>query len=589
MTKLKFENLYQQTDQYYQKVKRQSNQIALLRFIFGIGMIAFLCIGYFQSMGWLYGVSLACLICFLGLIRYHDHIKADCLYHESLGWVYQQHIQRMANQWDDFEWNGQEFLDEKDYKATDLDILSQHSLFQMMNLAFTKRGQQKFAEILLHDDIEVAKVHQRQEAVQEMAQYEDFVCQIQAFGHMVHHQQEDMIHDFVKQPRKSYVSITPLIFIVSLLTICSLLCLLFSIGTPYAQVVFEIGAVSQFCFAMVYYRKHQDLFEPVASVNKGLQSYLKIFQLIDQMQFQSSILRRIHSDICQDGEVVEAIQKLSRISQRISYRQNIFAIIFLNALGLFDFWLRNQYLSWLNKYQDHLSNWFEGLADIETYMSLSVLKIDDFDVVMPEVVSYQTLSFQNLRHPLIDPQKVVGNQFKMHGSICVITGSNMSGKTTFMRTVGLNLVLAYAGGFVFAEHLQCSPMHIMTSMRVKDNVEEGISTFYGELLRIKDMLTYSAQQRPMLCLIDEIFKGTNSLDRIAGAKATMKKLSLPYAMAFLTTHDFELCQIDGIDCQNYHFDEYYQDEHIYFDYLMKEGRSQSTNGQFLLKQLGILE
>ena len=168
----------------------------------------------------------------------------------------------------------------------------------------------------------------------------------------------------------------------------------------------------------------------------------------------------------------------------------------------------------------------------------------------------------------------------------MITGSNMSGKTTFMRTIALNLILAYAGGFVFAKNMSCFPMHIMTSMRVKDNVEEGISTFYGELLRIKEMIEYSHKKQPMICFIDEIFKGTNSLDRIAGAKATIEKLSLPYAYTFLTTHDLELGQLKK---QNYHFDEYYEDEHIYFDYKIKKGISKSSNGQFLLKQVGILD
>ncbi len=134
----------------------------------------------------------------------------------------------------------------------------------------------------------------------------------------------------------------------------------------------------------------------------------------------------------------------------------------------------------------------------------------------------------------------------------------------------------------------CSCMTILTSMRVKDNVEEGISTFYGELLRIKKMIEYSQFKKPMVCFIDEIFKGTNSLDRIAGARATIKKLSLEHCIFFMTTHDFELCNTQEIDISNYHFDEYYQDDKIFFDYLLHKGQSQTTNGQFLLKQLGII-
>lgn len=589
MTKKKFETLYQETSQKYEQLNRHSNQIAILRFLLGIGVIAFLCIGYFKNVHWLYGCSLLSLICFLLLIRYHDRIKKDCAYHASLSQIYQQHIQRIDGQWDTFKNNGNEFLTDKDYKSLDLDILSQHSLFQMINLAFTKQGQEKLAKTLSDDNLNKTDILKRQEAVREISEHEDFVFQIQALANMLHTHQKMDVQDFTQQKNNRFQKITPLIFIVSFITIISLICLCFSIGSPYSQITFEIGAVFQFCFAFLYYKKHMELFEPVTAINKGMQNYLEIFKRIERIPFKSQNLLAIQTLMTQRGNAVKGIQELSQISQRIGYRQNIFVIIVLNALGLYDFWIRNQYISWLEQYQNHIENWFNGLADIEVYMSLSVLKIDDFDVVMPQINETKTLSFQNLRHPLIKTSQVVGNDFTLKESICVITGSNMSGKTTFMRTIGLNLVLAYAGGYVFAKNMVCSPMHIMTSMRVKDNVEEGVSTFYGELLRIKEMITYAKHQKPMICLIDEIFKGTNSLDRIAGAKATMEKLSLPYAMTFLTTHDFELCHSDHIAFENYHFDEQYEDNKIIFDYKIKEGKSQSTNGQFLLRQLGIIE
>ncbi|MFR7592292.1 MAG: MutS-related protein [Longibaculum sp.] len=589
MTKQEFQQLHQKAQFKYQELNHQSNIIALIRFLLGLGIIAFLCIGYFQKMPWLYGLSLLCLIVFCILIRYHDKMKKQCRYYQSLSDIYQKHLLRIQGQWDAFENDGNEYLDDKAYKAIDLDILGHHSLFQFINIAFTKRGQVQLSKRLLNDCVVCDEIKKRQEAILDMSDHQEFVFQIEALGHMLHPKQEKAIDQFVETEKIHQQKITPLIFIVSLLTIVSLICLLFSIGQPYDQVIFEVGCVFQLCFSFLYIKKHQDLFEPVALLNKGLQNYLDIFKLISKTSFQSSQLQFLQMQICHQGRAVEGIEKLSVIAQRIGYRQNIFVIIFLNALGLYDFWLRNQYLSWLENYQKDIPFWFDGLAEIETIMSLSVLKIDDFDVTMPKLSIKQSLSFSDLRHPLIAQEKVVGNDFLMKQSVCVITGSNMSGKTTFMRTIGLNLVLAYAGGYVFAKEMTCSPMHILTSMRVKDNVEEGISTFYGELLRIKDMIAFSKNKQPMICFIDEIFKGTNSLDRIAGAKATIQKLSLEYAMTFLTTHDFELCQIQDIHCQNYHFDEYYENEHIYFDYHIKEGQSQSTNGQFLLRQLGILE
>ena len=589
MTLQKFQKLYNETHDICQDLHKKSNYIAIMRFVLGMGVIAGLLVGYFQNLHILYGISLLCLIIFLVTIRYHDSIKQDLLEKQSLANVYQDHIKRMTNQWTTFSETGQAYLNDNP-KAIDLDIVGHHSLFQMINLAFTQKGQKKLADILIEDGIQQEELEKHQETVLEMSQHEAFVLQLEAYGKMTQAHKETVIQNFMTHFNiHSYEKISPFVFIVSFITIVSLFCLCFSIGLPYTLASFEIGAVAQLCFAFLNLKKHQELFEPVAFLNKSVQSYLRIFQLIEDERFESQLFKALQLEICVKGKAVKGIQELSRLSQRIGYRQNIIAILVLNALGLYDFWLRNQYIGWLEKYHQDLERWFDGLGQIEVCASLSVLKIDDFDVVMPKVQKEKLLSFKNLRHPLIVKEKVVGNSFVMKDSVCVITGSNMSGKTTFMRTIGLNLVLAYAGGFVLADQMTCCHMHIMTSMRVKDNVEEGVSTFYGELLRIKEMICYAKEEKPMLCLIDEIFKGTNSLDRIAGAKATIQKLSLPYSMTFLTTHDFELCRSQNVECLNYHFDEFYENNHICFDYLIKEGQSQSTNGQFLLKQLGIME
>lgn len=586
MTKQKFQHIYNQTNQQCQQFEKQSNQYALIRFGFLVLMIICILVGYFQHKSFLYMISLLCIVIFSIMVYFHNRIKKELSYHQALLTVYEKHLLRMNNQWHQFHKTGEEFLDDKNYKALDLDIFGHHSLFQMINISFTQKGQEELA-FLLTNDHQKKDIEKRQEAVNELSQHEDFVLKMETLGTMIPAHKEKIVKRWLQQCLEQHISsITPFVFIVSLITLLGLLGVCFSIALPYTQIVLEIGAIFQLCFAFFYLKKHNDLFEPINDLCTGLKSYAHIYAHIHNQHFESPYLRELQHEICIDGQAQEGIHELYKISQRVTYRQNIFAYIILNAFGLFDFMIRNQYVRWLEKYGSSVSIWFDGLAKFEALMSLSVLKIDDFHVTMPHITSQKTLKMRSIRHPLIADEKVVGNDFIMQDSLCIITGSNMSGKTTFMRTIGLNLVLAYAGGFVFADELQCSCMHIMTSMRVKDNVEEGISTFYGELLRIKDMIEYAKKKEPMLCLIDEIFKGTNSLDRIAGAKATIQKLSLPYAHTFLTTHDLELSHMQAL---NYHFDEYYQDNHICFDYRIKKGPSQTTNGQFLLKQLGILD
>ena len=168
----------------------------------------------------------------------------------------------------------------------------------------------------------------------------------------------------------------------------------------------------------------------------------------------------------------------------------------------------------------------------------------------------------------------------------------MSGKTTFLRSIGINLVLSYAGGPALASEFKTSVMKVLTSIRVEDNVNKGISTFYAELLRIKDMTEYNKNKMPMICLIDEIFKGTNSADRIICAAEAIKKLSQPWSITLVSTHDFELCNLesdDNINAVNYHFAEYYENGEIKFDYNIQDGRCVTTNAKMLLKMAGIVD
>lgn len=585
MNLIDFYKRYDSTQKESLSIHRICNLFSLLRFIFFCLTILFLLLGYFSNnIG--YGFAIVCLIAFLCMIFFHSRYKKRDIYAHALLETYAKHVKRMEGKWKDFSCTGEEFLDEKDYKSIDLDILGRNSLYQLICTAFTQLGKKKLAHLLIEDHT-YDEIQQRQQAVKELANNPEFVLKLETLGAMIPSQKANWIDQWMDYMKTHQVSsLTPFLFVLPVIVCLSLICVIFHWYMPYSQVVLEIGVVLQLCFAFLRYFQHQEMFQPIAYLSSGLESYAHIYAQIVNNSFDSSYSKSLQSCLCEKDDAVTAIHRLANISQKMIYRQNIFAFILLNALGLFDFYIHYQYAEWLKKYQQRIPEWFDALAEIEALMSLSILKIDHFDVVLPEIQEEKVLSFQDLRHPLIDPKQVVGNDFSMQESLCIITGSNMSGKTTFMRTIALNLVLAYAGGYVFGKQMLCSPMHMMTSMRVKDNVEEGISTFYGELLRIKDMIDFSKNQKPMICFIDEIFKGTNSLDRIAGAKATIEKLSLPYAYVFLTTHDLELGQLKR---QNYHFDEYYQDQHIYFDYRIKKGPSQSSNGQFLLKQVGILD
>ncbi len=582
-----FESNYQKSQQKFQFYNKKSNRLSMIRFCLFVMAIIVLFIGYFQKKDILYILSLLYIFLFLYVVSIHLKVKKKLLYYESLTEVFHQHIQRINNQWDCFEEDGKEFL--KDDMSIDLDLFGHHSLFQLINATFTYQGKKLLAQNMVEQHLDKDTILKRQEALNELSEHEEFILKIQTYGKMMKVKDEKTIYQFIHSlSNHHYHQVTSLLYVLPLFVLLTIICSFLSIGLPYSYILCELGIVLQIIVTILFFRKNAQMFEPVKKFQQSLNNYQQLFLTIQNEPFHSSLLIELQAKISQDQQAVKGIEKLSRISQAISYRQNILLLILFNGLGLYDIFVRNSYIHWMNTYGMNVQQWFDALAEMELFISLYIPKMDDFNVQLPQISDTMNLSFKNLKHPLIDTDKAVGNSFKLEKNGCIITGSNMSGKTTFMRTIGINLILSYMGSYIFGENMICSCMHILTSMRVKDNVEEGISTFYGELLRIKKMIEYSQLKQPMICFIDEIFKGTNSLDRIAGAKATIEKLSLEHCIFFMTTHDFELCQAQGINVSNYHFDEYYKDDKIYFDYLIHKGQSQTTNGQFLLKQLGIL-
>jgi DNA mismatch repair ATPase MutS len=262
----------------------------------------------------------------------------------------------------------------------------------------------------------------------------------------------------------------------------------------------------------------------------------------------------------------------------------------MNALFLWDLHLNKSLDRWKEDNRDAVGRWIDALGEFEALISLSVM-----DMITP-VSAYPTFTFEgpefhaaDLSHPYIPFERRVTNNVDING-ISIITGSNMSGKTTLLRTVGINLVLAYAGAPVCASSLRTGIMTVYTSMRNNDDLSEGVSTFYAELVRIKKIVDYSKKHENMIFLIDEIFKGTNSKDRIEGAKTALKGLDKSWTAGLISTHDYELCDLEYVGSKrfsNYYFSESYNANQIHFDYKLRRGRCTASNARYLMKMVGL--
>lgn len=338
------------------------------------------------------------------------------------------------------------------------------------------------------------------------------------------------------------------------------------------------GILAGLFFTYCHFPLWQKAFEMMQKRVDGQKACKKLAPPIIQAHFESDLLKRKQDEI---KRLYEKSSYLESMNQLLKCRYNPFLHFVLEGVVCYEGWV---YL-WLEKQGDMSCELQDALGDFGALCSLAQWLRIKKDTVFPTFS--QHLAAFDIKHPLIN--HAVGASFSFDHDAVIITGSNMSGKTTFMRSIGLNLVLFYCGLSVEATSFEAPYLKIYTSMRVADRMQEGISTFYGELLRIKEMVSAAKQNEAAIFLIDEIFKGTNLKERIMGAKAVIEKLHYEQSFLFVSTHDEQLTHHEHLTLTNIHFEEYYQDDKVYFDYLLKNGSASTGNAAFLMKMTGIIE
>lgn len=583
------------------EIRKQLDQLGWLRvlsFVLAIGIIIISNL-YAYKIGYLIGIIF--LLGFTMLVRRYNRVDAKKKYYEAEEKVLEEYRARMGETWKDFEENGESYIEELS-RIRDLDLLGRSSLYQYICSAHTPFGKRALAKALTYGYKDKKTILKIQEAVKELIEDEDFALHLQTISMQMGQRGDalntESLESFMDEAEKQrgYVSkiMKGLALVLPFGTIFCLVIALLGFNARQNYIIAEIGVTVQLLITLSQVGSTSKLFAPIFEFNKSISAYKAFLIAIENKTFKSSYLRELQGKLLESGSAVQGITELNKLTDSIKVRYNFVANIILNGLLMWNVHCKDALGIWNKRYGADIRKWLEVIGEVETLVSLAVIGRVKEIYCFPTIVESQTPEFQfeNIKHPLIVEEKAVGNDFGIRGTTCIITGSNMSGKTTFLRSIGVNLALAYAGAPVVAEQFTTSYMEVFTSMRIEDRVDEGISTFYAELLRIKEMIEYSERHLPMITLIDEIFKGTNSADRILGATETIKKLGKPWLNVMVTTHDFELCNLEE-DVKrktiNYHFEEYYKDNQIYFDYKIKKERCKTTNAKYLLKMVGILE
>lgn len=535
----------------------------------------------------------ALLIIQIGAWVYHALLNARLERSKGIMEINQRHIDRIAGKWTEFSDMGQEFIDPEHPYSGDLDIVGKESLFQFLNTAHTWHGRRAFADDLLHAEYPKQKILQRQEAVRELAKDNEFTDELEyRFSKIGSNSASDMLLRALQDARP-FMKNRALRFVLAygpLLTvlIAGLAAALQWKGLYLPSLI--IFAVQGFAWVLGLPATHRYI-QSVNGLPFKLNAYKEVLELVSAAEFKADELRGIQSVLTtSDISAVKAIKELAKIANKVSVRGTPIVYFILNIFLLWDYECAFMLHDWKKKYAPHCEKWFLALGELESLMCFATMKKVSSHSCFPDISDTRGVEAIELGHPLIPDSIRVTNGIKLADSIVIISGSNMSGKTTYLRTAGINIVLARAGGPVCAEKMVCSDLHIFSSMRIADALNEGISTFYAELKRIKEILDAAQSDPSTLFLIDEIFRGTNSVDRMSGARAVITRLDKLGAIGMITTHDLELCELQHEipRIQNYSFSEYYEDGRICFDYKMQPGRSKTTNAKYLMELVGIL-
>lgn len=536
-------------------------------------------------------VSILGIFMFLILVIYHNNILEMIKREEILLEINNRGIKRLEGKFNEFEDKGTEFIDENHSYVNDLDVFGDSSIFQYINNTVTKGGRILLSNLLkLNIKLSKEEIKLRQEAVKELGEKIEYRQNLFVEGSLNKSKEIDLKF-FINwnKSRNKFNSIRLMIACIFILVTIISIYLIISNVLPESFLLLNLlvnYAVVKILSSGI--NEEIKLFESMKDIIHG---YTKILNLIEEEKFNSQYLKDISSKL-NNGDVSCKVQmsKLDNILDWIGNSKYNAYYLLLNVLVFSDLFLMRCLYKWREKNGSYIEEWIDVMSEIDALSSISNLAFENPDWVYPDIHDENIIEGNNIGHPLIGVN-IVKNDFKLSGNhkVALITGSNMSGKSTFLRTIGINLLLSYVGAPVCAKKFSCGRMNIYTCMRTKDNLQESISSFYAEILRIKLLIEACQKGEKVFFLLDEIFKGTNSRDRHIGAKVLINQLIEHGGIGMVSTHDLELCELEYSNNKitNYNFREYYENNKIKFDYILRKGKSETQNAIHLMKLAGI--
>jgi hypothetical protein len=528
------------------------------------------------------------------LIQRHDRVIRDREAAARAVTFYERGLARIDDRWIGAGSSGDRFADDHHLYANDLDLFGRGSLFQLLSIARTRAGEDALAA-WLKTPAARADVIERQRAIAELAWSLDFRESLAIVGSEAAAIRSDWLVEWGEQPpilsprwwRRGAWAITAA-FVVTLV-----IWLATGDSVPMSIVLgLQIG------FAWPQQKRVERVSNGADTAARDLDVLGELLHRLERERFTSPRLVSLQRNLQSGGtSASHAIRALHRLVELHDWQHNLFFLIFSLPFmwGTHVAWAIEE---WRRAHGDHLRLWLSAVGELEAFSSLSAYRFEHPDNPFPEIVeplaSDRTGVFdgRGLGHPLLPAARLVRNDVTCVAptQLLVVSGSNMSGKSTLLRTVGINTVLALAGAPVRAQSLRLSPLAVGATLRIQDSLQEGRSRFYAEITRIREIADVARGPTPLLFLLDELFHGTNSHDRLIGSSGVLRSLLDAGAIGLITTHDLALAGIARAlapRAVNVHFEDWFDGEELRFDYRLKAGPVTRSNAIALMRAVGL--
>lgn len=568
------------------------SSVRILLFLAGVGGLI-----YFYPSGWsvVLPVCLVTFIPFLALVKYHNRLFYRKEYLEKKIKVYEDELSAIDDDLSPFD-GGKEYIDPAHVYSFDLDLFGNHSLFQLVNRATTIFGKERLKEWFIRPLLQKRQIEERQEAIREITPELKFRQRFRILGLLYkgEHADREEIRKWIGSPniylgKKRFRILLYLIPLINAVLWSLAFAGILSYSWPgLAFVLFIITSIA-------FQKNISKIQSMYGKKFKILATYASQIRLIEKQQMHAAYLKQIRAKLMAgDKSASVALDRLSAELNRLDQRNNILLSAIMDGLL---FWQLRQVIrieAWKSQYAHYLPEWLEAVGEMEAVCSLSTFAYNHPDYTYPLINDrHYVLAASQMGHPLMKREKCVRNDLSMDKRpyFIIITGANMAGKSTYLRTIGVNYLLACIGAPVFAEHLEIHPAELITSLRTSDSLTDNESYFFAELKRLKMIIDKLEAGEKLFIVLDEILKGTNSTDKQKGSFGLIKQFIQLQTNGIIATHDLKLGKLEEIypqNIRNYCFEADIKGDELTFSYRLKEGVAQNMNACFLMEKMGIL-